>query len=215
MHSCASLRVAVILKAMFVQPQFVPADAHAHARACTHTHTHAHTHTHTHTHTYLLGRTSEHARVRTRPHACAHNICALLQTYRHSLAATTVRPDSKGVPYLYTLNLSCRQDLWDDLQPLFKVREGVQARTRTEGHAARTRARGTEGGGGKGGTCCAGLPLLTAYCRPFLVCGESGSMPRSASVLWEEGCFVLEKSLALIRASNGTLQANSCSHYGE
>ncbi|KAF5830124.1 hypothetical protein DUNSADRAFT_15015 [Dunaliella salina] len=42
------------------------------------------------------------------------------ETYRHSLAATTVRPDRKGTPYLYTLNLSCRQDLWDDLQPLFK-----------------------------------------------------------------------------------------------
>lgn len=44
------------------------------------------------------------------------------QTYRHALAATTVRPDTEGVNYLYTLNLSCRQDMWDDLQPLFKVR---------------------------------------------------------------------------------------------
>eukprot|EP00983_Pelagomonas_calceolata_P017087 535799-Pelagomonas_calceolata.AAC.4 len=53
---------------------------------------------------------------------CRFSSCpARLQTYRHSLAATTVRPDSKGTPYLYTLNLSCRQDLWDDLQPLFKV----------------------------------------------------------------------------------------------
>jgi hypothetical protein len=44
------------------------------------------------------------------------------QTYRHALAVTTVRPDTQGNPYLYTLNLSCRQNQWDDLQPLFQVR---------------------------------------------------------------------------------------------
>ena len=27
---------------------------------------------------------------------------------------------SDGVEYLYTLNLACPQDLWDDLEPVFK-----------------------------------------------------------------------------------------------
>ncbi len=42
------------------------------------------------------------------------------ETYRHALAVTAVRPDSQGNPFLYTLNLSCRQELWGDLAPLFK-----------------------------------------------------------------------------------------------
>lgn len=42
------------------------------------------------------------------------------ETFRHALAATTTRPGLDGSPYLYTLNLSCRQDMWDDLEPLFR-----------------------------------------------------------------------------------------------
>ena len=42
------------------------------------------------------------------------------ETYRHALAATTVRPGTDGTPYLYTLNMSCRQDSWDELEPLFR-----------------------------------------------------------------------------------------------
>jgi hypothetical protein len=50
--------------------------------------------------------------------------CCAAQTYRHALAVTTVRPDTQGVPYLYTLNLACRQEMWDDLRPLFEVGGG-------------------------------------------------------------------------------------------
>eukprot|EP00195_Chlamydomonas_chlamydogama_P003864 CAMPEP_0202921462 /NCGR_PEP_ID=MMETSP1392-20130828/77409_1 /ASSEMBLY_ACC=CAM_ASM_000868 /TAXON_ID=225041 /ORGANISM="Chlamydomonas chlamydogama, Strain SAG 11-48b" /LENGTH=251 /DNA_ID=CAMNT_0049615033 /DNA_START=212 /DNA_END=967 /DNA_ORIENTATION=+ len=42
------------------------------------------------------------------------------ETYRHALAVTSVRPGLDGTPYLYTLNMSCRQELWDDLLPLFR-----------------------------------------------------------------------------------------------
>ena len=42
------------------------------------------------------------------------------ETYRHALAATAIRPGNDGTPYLYTLNLSCRQEMWDDLLPLFQ-----------------------------------------------------------------------------------------------
>ncbi len=42
------------------------------------------------------------------------------ETYRHALSATSVRPGLDGTPYLYTLNLSCRQDMWSDLEPLFQ-----------------------------------------------------------------------------------------------
>ena len=42
------------------------------------------------------------------------------ETYRHALAATTTRAGLDGTPYLYTLNLSCRQEQWDDLRPLFQ-----------------------------------------------------------------------------------------------
>jgi hypothetical protein len=42
------------------------------------------------------------------------------ETYRHALAVTTTRPGMDGSPYLYTLNMSCRQEMWADLEPLFK-----------------------------------------------------------------------------------------------
>eukprot|EP00798_Chlamydomonas_sp_ICE-L_P003868 gene3868-13931_t len=42
------------------------------------------------------------------------------ETFRHALAATTMRKGGDGVEYLYTLNLSCREDMWPDLYPLFK-----------------------------------------------------------------------------------------------
>lgn len=42
------------------------------------------------------------------------------ETYRHALAVTAVRPGMDGTPYLFTLNLSCRQEMWDDLQPVFQ-----------------------------------------------------------------------------------------------
>jgi len=42
------------------------------------------------------------------------------ETFRHALAATTVRPALDGSPYLYTLNLSCPEPLWEDLLPQFR-----------------------------------------------------------------------------------------------
>lgn len=42
------------------------------------------------------------------------------ETYRHALAVTTVRSLPDGTPYLYTLNLSCREEAWSDLQPQFE-----------------------------------------------------------------------------------------------
>ncbi|EFJ45610.1 hypothetical protein VOLCADRAFT_105895 [Volvox carteri f. nagariensis] len=42
------------------------------------------------------------------------------ESYRHSLAVTSWRPAMDGTPYLYTLNLSCPEDLWPDLEPLFR-----------------------------------------------------------------------------------------------
>eukprot|EP00955_Chlamydomonas_euryale_P017775 189838-Chlamydomonas_euryale.AAC.2 len=42
------------------------------------------------------------------------------ETYRHALAVSAVRPAMDGTPYIYTLNMSCRQDQWDDLAPLFE-----------------------------------------------------------------------------------------------
>lgn len=42
------------------------------------------------------------------------------ETYRHAWTATTYRPGMDGTPYLYTLNLACPQELWDDLEPVFK-----------------------------------------------------------------------------------------------
>ncbi|KIY93318.1 PsbP domain-containing protein 5 [Monoraphidium neglectum] len=41
------------------------------------------------------------------------------ETFRHAVAATTVRPGLDGTPYLYTLNLSCPEGLWEDLSPRF------------------------------------------------------------------------------------------------
>ncbi|KAI3425257.1 hypothetical protein D9Q98_009025 [Chlorella vulgaris] len=38
------------------------------------------------------------------------------ETYRHALAVTAVRPGENGTPFLYTLNMSCPQDLWEDAQ---------------------------------------------------------------------------------------------------
>jgi PsbP len=42
------------------------------------------------------------------------------ETYRHALAATAVRRGTDDVDYLYTLNLSCPEKLWSDMQPQFK-----------------------------------------------------------------------------------------------
>lgn len=42
------------------------------------------------------------------------------ETYRHSYAVTGYRPALDGTPFLYTLNLSCPQQLWDDMEPGFK-----------------------------------------------------------------------------------------------
>jgi hypothetical protein len=42
------------------------------------------------------------------------------ETYRHALAATTTRPASDGTLYLYTLNLSCPEKLWTELQAEFQ-----------------------------------------------------------------------------------------------
>ncbi|KAI7843157.1 hypothetical protein COHA_003141 [Chlorella ohadii] len=45
---------------------------------------------------------------------------ATLETYRHALAVTAVRPGLDGSPYLYTLNMSCPQELWGDLEAAFQ-----------------------------------------------------------------------------------------------
>ncbi len=42
------------------------------------------------------------------------------ETYRHALATSTMRPASDGTPYLYTLNLSCPEKLWTELQAEFQ-----------------------------------------------------------------------------------------------
>jgi len=42
------------------------------------------------------------------------------ETFRHALAVTAVRPIADGTPYLYTLNLSCREESWEDLQTQFQ-----------------------------------------------------------------------------------------------
>jgi len=41
------------------------------------------------------------------------------ETYRHAWAVTGVRAGKGGEPYLFTLNLSCPQDLWASLGPAF------------------------------------------------------------------------------------------------
>lgn len=44
------------------------------------------------------------------------------ETFRHALAATTVRLGQDGeTPYLYTLNLSCPEPLWGDMRPQFEA----------------------------------------------------------------------------------------------
>lgn len=52
------------------------------------------------------------------------------ETYRHALAVTTVRAANDGTEYLYTLNLSCRESMWNDLRPLFE--DAVQSFVLTE-----------------------------------------------------------------------------------
>lgn len=42
------------------------------------------------------------------------------ETYRHAVAATTTREGTDGVVYLYTLNLSCPEKFWSELQPEFQ-----------------------------------------------------------------------------------------------
>ena len=42
------------------------------------------------------------------------------ETYRHAVAVTAYRPGLKGVPYLYTLNLSCPDDAWDKYGTLYQ-----------------------------------------------------------------------------------------------
>ena len=42
------------------------------------------------------------------------------ETYRHALAVTASRPGLNGSTYLYTLNLSCPQELWNDVENGFK-----------------------------------------------------------------------------------------------
>ena len=42
------------------------------------------------------------------------------ESYRHSLAVTAMRPGLKSTPYLYTLNLSCPEERWDELEPYYQ-----------------------------------------------------------------------------------------------
>lgn len=41
------------------------------------------------------------------------------ETYRHALAVTGSRLGGDGQIYLYTLNFSCREEMWADLSPVF------------------------------------------------------------------------------------------------
>ncbi|KAG2440805.1 hypothetical protein HXX76_003660 [Chlamydomonas incerta] len=43
------------------------------------------------------------------------------ESYRHALAITSWRNGQDGSPYLYTLNLSCPEQLWPELEPVFKA----------------------------------------------------------------------------------------------
>jgi len=52
-------------------------------------------------------------------------VSATRETYRHSLAVTAARPALDGSPYLYTLNFSCPQEKWAELEAGFK--HGVQS----------------------------------------------------------------------------------------
>ena len=42
------------------------------------------------------------------------------ETYRHAIAVTAYRPGLKGTPFLYTVNLSCPDDAWNELGPLYQ-----------------------------------------------------------------------------------------------
>lgn len=39
---------------------------------------------------------------------------------RRAIAVTAMRPGLSGEPYLYTFNLSCPEDAWDVLGPLYE-----------------------------------------------------------------------------------------------
>lgn len=43
------------------------------------------------------------------------------ETYRHAMAVTASRPGLDGTPYLYTLNLSCPQEKWAELEPGYRA----------------------------------------------------------------------------------------------
>lgn len=43
------------------------------------------------------------------------------ETYRHALAVTATRPGLDGSPYLYTINFSCPQELWPDIEQGFRT----------------------------------------------------------------------------------------------
>lgn len=38
------------------------------------------------------------------------------ETYRHAKSVTTVRPGQDGTPYLYTFNITCPEELWEQLE---------------------------------------------------------------------------------------------------
>lgn len=42
------------------------------------------------------------------------------ETYRHSWSVTSYRPGQDGMPYLYTLTLSCPDEQWTDYGPLYE-----------------------------------------------------------------------------------------------
>jgi hypothetical protein len=41
------------------------------------------------------------------------------ETYRHCWSVTSYRPGMDGTPYLYTLTLSCPDEEWPNLGPLY------------------------------------------------------------------------------------------------
>lgn len=43
------------------------------------------------------------------------------ETYRHSLNITSIRNGEQGTPFFYTLSMSCPQEQWEGLSPLFDV----------------------------------------------------------------------------------------------
>ncbi|KAK9829939.1 hypothetical protein WJX72_008758 [[Myrmecia] bisecta] len=42
------------------------------------------------------------------------------ESYRHAIAATSWRKGNNGVPYLYTVNMACPEELWPELEPMFQ-----------------------------------------------------------------------------------------------